>query len=169
MLQPDLPECCMILLISYGNDLRRDDGAGLVLADLIEQSWRIHQVAVKRLSVHQLLPELAEEIARPEVSAVVFVDARAVMAGEVNPRVRVESLSIDTQSPSLGHHLDPTTLLAYADWLYAGRPPAWLVTVPGADFGYGEGLSEMVQQALAAAQALPLELLAKLPILGLES
>ncbi|MBE7554513.1 MAG: hydrogenase maturation protease [Anaerolineales bacterium] len=159
----------MILLISYGNDLRRDDGAGLVLADLIEQSWRIHQVAVKRLSVHQLLPELAEEIARPEVFAVVFVDARAVEAGEIDPRVRIQPLSVASQSPSLGHHLDPATLLAYADWLYAGRPPAWLVTVPAADFGYGEGLSEMVQQALAAAQALPLELLAQLPILGLES
>jgi hydrogenase maturation protease len=159
----------MILLISYGNDLRRDDGAGFVLADLIEQSWRIHRVAVKRLSVHQLLPELAEEIARPEVSAVVFVDARAVMAGEVDPRVRMQPLRVDTQSPSLGHHLAPATLLTYADWLYGWRPPAWLVTVPAADFGYGEGLSEMVQQALAAAQALPLELLAQLPILGLES
>lgn len=169
MPQPDLAKSCMILLISYGNDLRRDDGAGLVLADIIEQSWRIHQVAVKHLSVHQLLPELAEEIARPEVSAVVFFDARAVEAGEVDPRVQVQHLSVDTQSPSLGHHLDPTTLLAYADRLYGWRPPARLVTVPGADFGYGEGLSEMVQQALAAAQALPFELLAELPILGLES
>ena len=159
----------MILLIGYGNDLRRDDGAGLVLAGIIEQSWRKLGVAVTRLSAHQLLPELAEEIARPEISAVVFVDARAVAAGEVDPRVRVQPISVDTQSPSLGHHLDPATLLAYADWLYAGQPPAWLVTVPAADFGYGEGLSEMVQQALAAAQALPLELLAQLPILGLES
>jgi hydrogenase maturation protease len=144
--------------------LRRDDGAGFVLADLIEQSWRIHRVAVKRLSVHQLLPELAEEIARPEVSAAVFVDARAVAAGEVDPRVQVQPLSVDAQSSGLGHHLDPTTLLAYADWLYGWRPPAWLVTVPAADFGYGEGLSEMVQQALAAAQALPFELLAQLKI-----
>jgi hydrogenase maturation protease len=156
----------MILLIGYGNDLRRDDGAGLVLAGIIEQSWHILGVAVKSLAVHQLLPELAEEIARPEISAVVFVDARAVAAGEINPQIQVQRLVFETQSPSLGHHLNPKTVLAYAGWLYGWQPPAWLVTVPAVDFGYGEGLSKMVQQALAAAQSLPLELLAQMQILS---
>lgn len=154
----------MILLIGYGNDLRRDDGVGLVLAGLIEQSWRALGVAVTRLSVHQLLPELAEEIAGPEISAVVFVDARAVTSEEVNPQVQVQSLAVETQSPSLGHHLNPASLLAYADLLYGRQPPAWLVTVPAADFGYGEGLSEVVQQVLGAAQSLPLELLAQIQL-----
>jgi hydrogenase maturation protease len=152
----------MILLIGYGNDSRRDDGAGLVLAGIIEQSWRTLGVAVTCLSVHQLLPELAEEIARPEVAAVVFVDARTVATGEIDPQIQIQSLVVETQSPSLGHHLDPTTLLTYAGRLYGWQPPAWLVTVPAADFGYGEGFSEMVQQVLAAAQALPLELLAQM-------
>lgn len=165
MLKLGWPKLCMILLIGYGNDLRRDDGAGLVLAGTIEKSWRISGVAVKHLSVHQLLPELAEEIARPEVSAVVFVDARVGAAGEINPQVQVQPLVVETQSPSLGHHLDPTTLLAYAGLLYGRQPPAWLVTVPAADFGYGEGLSETVQRTLAAAQDLPRELLTQMQAL----
>jgi hydrogenase maturation protease len=156
----------VILLIGYGNDLRRDDGAGLILAATIEQAWQVLGVAVKRLSVHQLLPELAEEIARPEVTAVVFVDAQVVAVGEVEPHVRMQPLTVEAQSPSLGHHLTPATLLLYADKLYGRRPPAWLVTVPAIDFGYGEGLSRMVQQALTAAQTLPVELLGLLPTLG---
>jgi hydrogenase maturation protease len=152
----------VILLIGYGNDLRRDDGAGLVLAESIEQVWRTQQVAVKRISVHQLTPELAEEIARPEVTGVIFVDTRAVAPGEATPGVQVQPLHVGPPSSSLGHHLDPATVLIYADRLYGRRPPTWLVTVPGKDFGYGEGLSQATQKALTAAQALPVELLARL-------
>lgn len=158
----------MILLIGYGNDLRRDDGAGLILAEILEQAWQSQRVAVKRLSVHQLMPELAAEIAQPEVTAAVFVDARVIAPEEVDPRVQMQPLRVETQSPSLGHHLDPTTLLIYAEWLYGWRPPAWLITVPAIDFGYGEGLSQSTQQALVAAQAVSVELLAQvqaLPVL----
>jgi hydrogenase maturation protease len=152
----------MILLIGYGNDLRRDDGAGLVLAEIIEQAWQTGQVAVKRLSVHQLTPELAEDIAGPEVSAVVFVDTRAAVAGETNLSVQIQPLQLGPQSPSLGHHLDPAALLLYAGRLYGRQPPTWLVTVPGTDFSHGEGLSRTTQQTLAKAQTLPVELLARL-------
>ncbi len=158
----------MILLIGYGNDLRRDDGAGLILAAILEQAWQSQRVAVKRLSVHQLMPELAAEIAQPEVTAAVFVDARVIAPEEVDPRVQMQPLRVETQSPSLGHHLDPATLLIYAEWLYGWRPPAWLITVPATDFGYGEGLSLATQQALAEAQAVSVELLAQvqaLPVL----
>jgi hydrogenase maturation protease len=158
----------VILLIGYGNDLRRDDGAGLILAEILEQAWQSQRVAVKRLSVHQLMPELAAEIAQPEVTAAVFVDARVIAPEEVDPRVQMQPLRVEAQSPSLGHHLDPATLLIYAEWLYGWRPPAWLVTVPATDFGYGEGLSQSTQQALAEAQAVSVELLAQvqaLPVL----
>lgn len=152
----------MILLIGYGNDLRRDDGAGLILAEMIERVWQAQVVTVKRLSVHQLTPELALEIARPEVTAVVFADARAVISNTSEPRIQTQALKIDLKSPPLGHHLDPTTLLIYVNWLYNCQPPAWLVTVPGIDFGYGQGLSQMTQKALAVAQPVAIELLAQL-------
>lgn len=154
----------MILLIGYGNDLRQDDGAGLILAERLEQAWRNQGVAVKLLPVHQLTPELAAEIAEPGISTVVFVDARVIAAGEVGPQVQMQSLNREPLSPSLGHHLDPATLLLYADRLYGRRPSAWLITVPAVDFGYTENLSQITQQALATAHTLPAELLARLQI-----
>lgn len=154
----------MILLIGYGNDLRQDDGAGLILAERLGQAWCNQGVAVKLLPVHQLTPELAAEIAEPDISTVVFVDARVIAPGEVDPQVQVQSLNREPLSPSLGHYLDPATLLLYADRLYGRRPSAWLVTVPAADFGYTEDLSRITQQALASAHALPAELLARLQI-----
>jgi hydrogenase maturation protease len=154
----------MILLIGYGNSLRRDDGAGLILAARLEHAWRSQGVAVKHLPVHQLIPELAAEMAKPEVEFVVFVDARAVAPSEVTPQVQVQPLKPELLSPSLGHHLNPATLLIYADQLFGRRPSAWLVTVPAVDFGYGESLSQITQQALASAQTLPVELLARLQL-----
>jgi hydrogenase maturation protease len=153
----------MILLIAYGNDLRRDDGAGFALAEMIEQAWRTRPVAVKQIAVHQLTPELAADIAGPDITGVIFLDARAVTPDEVNPAVQIQPLHYDSASPGLGHYLDPTALLLYAGRLYNRQPPAWLVTVPGTDFGYGEGLSPATQQALADARTLPDELLARLP------
>jgi len=152
----------MILLIGYGNNLRRDDGAGLILAERLEHAWRSQGVAVKHLPCHQLTPELTAEIAEPDVTAVVFVDARAIEASEVDPQVQVQPLRPELLSPSSGHHLKPATLLLYADRLYGRRPSAWLVTVPAADFDYGEDLSQITQQALASAQTLPAELFHKL-------
>jgi hydrogenase maturation protease len=152
----------MILLIGYGNALRGDDQAGLILAETIARAWQSDQVAVKQLSVHQLTPELALDIAQPEITAVVFVDAQAVTPGALSPRVQMQSLNVGAQSPSLGHHLYPASLLIYAHLLYDRCPPAWLVTVPAIDFSYGGGLSHLAQQALLSAQSLPLELLAHL-------
>ena len=58
-----------------------------------------------------------------------------------------------SMSPSLGHHFMPGVLLTYAKALYAvdPLPPAWLVTMPGVAFGYGERISEATQMALQQA------------------
>jgi hydrogenase maturation protease len=155
----------MILLIGYGNDLRRDDGAGLILAERLEQIWQSDRLEVKRLSVHQLTPELALEIARPEVTAVVFADARAAIASETQPELQAALIHPESSSPSLGHHLDPAALITYARLLYGQQPPAWVVTVPGVDFGYGEGLSEITEKSIAKGNALANELLEHLQVI----
>jgi Ni,Fe-hydrogenase maturation factor len=140
----------MILIIAYGNDLREDDGAGLLLAEQLEHAWRSRLVDMRRIAVHQLTPELAAEIAQPEVTAVVFVDTRGVPStsswerGQPRSQVKVERISAaGPSSPSLGHHLVPGTLLAYAQGLYGRQTPlpAWSVTVPGYRFGYDTRIS----------------------------
>jgi len=158
----------MILLIAYGNPLRRDDGAGLRLAERMADRWQAAGTRLRHLAVQQLTPELAAEIAEPDVRAVVFVDTRAV-AGAAAGRQHAASTVLvtplaapESASPSLGHHLGPAVLLAYAALLLDGRPapPAWLATTPGVDLGHGEGLSPLAHAAIEAAfdddsQALP--------------
>lgn len=138
----------MLLIIGYGNSLRRDDGAGLILAEMLERACRTRQIEVERIVAHQLTPELSLEVARPAVTTVVFVDTREVASDETNAQVQLEPVESETPSPSVGHHLNPVSLLVYARLLYSQHPPAWELTVPGLDFGHGEGLSPTTQRAL---------------------
>lgn len=140
----------MILLLAYGNSLRMDDGAGLRLAEQMAAHWRAVGTPVRHVPGHQLVPELAVQIAEPDVQAVVFVDTRAEPAGGV----AVAALQpAGAASPSVGHHTQPEVLLAYATlWLEERQAPhAWLVTTPGLDFGHGEGLSPTASAAIHEA------------------
>ena len=142
----------MMLIIAYGNSLRRDDGAGLRLGEMLESLWREQKRAVRRISVHQLTPELALAVARDDVSAVVFTDARVVSGDDErgSHRILVRPFPAKTHSCILGHHLDPAAVMAYARLLYAKTPPAWIATVPGVDFDHGEGLSPTAEAALSS-------------------
>lgn len=140
----------MILIIAYGNPLREDDGAGLALAERLETVLRHHAVAVQRMETHQLLPELASEIAAAQPQAVVFVDTR--VATSPVESVTVEKLQAGSaSSPALGHHLDPQAVLTYAAALFGEPPSSWLVTVPGWQFDFGETLSTRSQEAISLA------------------
>jgi len=133
----------MFLLIGYGNSLRRDDGAGPLLAQMIASRWGKDDLRL--VTVHQLAPELARDLADPGVAAVVFMDAAvAESTGDGDGQLRRIGPFSEGGTPSppvLGHHFPPEELLAYADALYGSRVPAWMVTVPGVDFGFGDGLS----------------------------
>jgi hydrogenase maturation protease len=122
----------MDLVIGYGNELRRDDGAGPRVARAVA-AWGAPDVLA--LARHQLTPELAEALAGADV--VFFVDA----AAGADTGVRVRPVRPDARQPALGHTSSPAELLALALALYGGRPRAWLVTVPAPDLGFGEGLS----------------------------
>ncbi len=136
------------LVIGYGNELRRDDGAGpRVCRELEARCTSGVQVRI----VHQLTPELAEPLAGARLA--VFVDAAAGQE-TVNCRPVIEAQG----ASALGHTGDPAWLLALAQALFGRRPPAWLVTVPAADFAFGTGLSpaaeRYVPDALAAVERL---------------
>lgn len=140
----------MILIIAYGNSLRRDDGAGLLLAEELEGTFQKQGRGVQRIEVHQLAPELALNVACDDVDAVVFVDTRIVSPGSETYELEVQSVSDHVSPPTVGHHLSPATVMAYARLLYGRSPRGWLLTVPGVDFDHGEGLSEVSQKAIAS-------------------
>ena len=144
----------MILIIAYGNSLRRDDGAGLILAQYLEEALRDRKLDVQRIAVHQLTPDLALSVAADAVAAVVFVDTRVATAGDVRLDLRVQPLGAEECAQSLGHHVGPAVVLTYARLLYDKSPPAWLLTAPGVDFDHGEGLSEEARRALDTLPAI---------------
>jgi hydrogenase maturation protease len=141
----------MILIIACGNELREDDGAGLLLAERLEQAWLASGLAVRRIAVQQLVPELAAEIASANVDAVVFVDTRVAGGSLGDGAVTCVKVGCaGAAHTSVGHHADPAILLAYAGLLMPTDkpPPAWLVTVPGVAFGHGQGLSASARAAI---------------------
>jgi hydrogenase maturation protease len=136
-----------ILVIGYGNTLRRDDGAGYLAAEAVA-TWGRPGVAVR--AIHQLVPELAEALA--DVDRVVFIDARPAREGDAAEVRPVEPRPPDAASRSaLGHFGDPSLLLALASELYGRCPMGWVVTIPAVDFDLGEGLSPTARRGVADA------------------
>lgn len=129
----------MNLIIGYGNTLRGDDGVGAVIALQLAQAFPEWAV----LMPHQLLPELAETLSHADQA--VFIDAS--VQGQ-SGQVACHALEPLDDGSLFTHHVSPEALLAGAEALYAHCPQAWLVTVSGANFDYGEGLSAAVSQAV---------------------
>lgn len=115
------------LIIGYGNPLRGDDAAGLLVAESLRE-MDIPDIEV--IAVHQLAPELAEPVSR--AGLVIFVDAcmgpEDGGLSERPVRSEVEGLGAFT------HHSTPEGLLAAAQSLYGRAPEAVLISIPGSDF-----------------------------------
>jgi len=141
------------LVIGYGNPLRGDDAAGPLLAERVA-AWQLPGVTV--LAVQQLTPELAAELA--ECDRAVFLDAR-----QGGGEIRLRALAPADTRGGLEHASDPAQLLALARDVFGARPGAWLLTMPGVEFGFGTGLSEPTTRAVAAATGLLARLLGAEP------
>ena len=135
----------MSLVIGYGNSLRSDDGAGIAVAEAIAQ-WPGNEF--RTIACHQLLPELAAELATEKI--VIFVDAYPAHDRE---DVGVELRRLAPETAMLHpHSLNPSTLLGLCQQLYGSCPQAYWLLIPGHDWHFSEQLSEAtladVQQAL---------------------
>jgi hydrogenase maturation protease len=161
-------DTAQIVVIGYGNTLLRDDGAGIALAEKLVDYWLARGLSARLLTGTQLLPEMAAEIAADGVEAVVFIDSLTAMGGGQTtapnscPSIQIAEVEMDSTSPSMGHHLGPSTLLIYAATLYGCRPPAWLVTIPCVDFDHGQGFSPEVMNWLTAVPTVATRLLAEI-------
>ncbi len=152
------------LVIGYGNTLRSDDGAGPFVARALEA--RV-PAGTRILDAHQLTPEMAIDIS--VATRVVFVDAIDVARGlarrESAPQEsgsRVSRLEPEPGADPLNPHAsDPGSLLWLAKTLFGGAPEAWLVAIPGTEFGFGETLSPGTARASADAIAQVEALLAR--------
>ncbi len=145
-----MPDTPCLLVIGYGNSLRRDDGAGLLLAEMLHDTWQAQGRPVRLMLAHQLGPEMAVDIAAPDVVAVLFIDA-AVQSPDSTPQAELTALEAAPATANLTHHLSPATLLLYAARLFDHHPRGWLLRIGGQDFGHGESLSPAVAAAVAEA------------------
>lgn len=133
------------LVIGYGNPLRGDDGVGWRAAELILAAGWPH-TAVRQL--HQLLPEVAQWLS--EVNVAVLIDTAvspAHPAGSIACR-EIEPEPGPMDPAAFTHHLTPERVLGMAHALYGRAPRTFLLTVVGGEFGYVEGFSTAVGQAL---------------------
>lgn len=145
------------LIIAYGNPDRQDDGAGWYVLQKIAHLRNIPVTSYNddfyELLGHnpdvfftlQLTPELSDLV--NAYDEVCFIDASV---GSNNTQLDVRSLQAAHHLSPLSHHLSPETLLDITKSTYTKYPSAYLLTIPGKDFGFSDQLSS---QALLAAEA----------------
>ena len=133
-----------ILIVGYGNTLRRDDGLGRRAAERVADDPRLRGARV--LWQHQLTPELAVDFSN--ASLVVLIDvSEADEAGAITVR-RVDPTS--AAGSAWTHHLEPPALVAMARDLWNASPAVFVVSVGAASLEVGDGLSSVVERALPA-------------------
>lgn len=141
-----------LLIIGYGNTLRRDDGVGVMVAEAVAE---LDLPGVQTITRHQLVPELAEPVS--QARAVVFVDADVKTKGEA-------ILSLIKPTPNaqiLAHAVDPRSLLTLSKQMYGRSPKAWTLSIPVEDMGFGDGLSPLAEAGRSMAVKLILNLAQK--------
>ena len=135
------------LVVAVGNTLRGDDGVAHRVADLLGAH---PGVEVRR--VHQLTPELAEEMAR--ATTVVFVDADVQASAAC-----LERLTATPQSAPITHTMTPNAVVMLATRLYGFQGEAYLCHVPAQDFTAGGPLTPVAEVGARAATKKILDLL----------
>jgi hydrogenase maturation protease len=150
------------LIIGYGNPLRGDDGVGWHVSK--ELAAHLQDSNIEILPSHQLAPELAEKISRSRL--VLFIDATC----EGSPgEWTCNEIRPDCEAAVFSHVASPSGLLQLARSLYGDVPPAWLFTVCGNSFGFGEDLSPAVRECLPELVTEIVELVTAVSLAGRSS
>jgi hydrogenase maturation protease len=137
----------MTLLFAIGNPQRGDDSVASEVCALVGQGdWKV-------IETMELMPEMADDVAGAE--RLVFIDAD-YRGGEPS----ISPLSPVACHPGpMTHSLRPSDLVAVARRLYGFKGPAWLLRVPGTDFGLGCPLSKTARTNARLAALLLSDLL----------
>jgi hydrogenase maturation protease len=130
-----------VLVLAVGNPLRSDDGLAWRAAGELRRSTP--PAEIKIVKVHQLTPELAEDVSR--AALVIFVDAAAT--GEPGT-LNCERVVASVEESASSHSFTPAALLQLSAALYGTSPVAFLVSVTGKSFEHGDSLSPEIEQAL---------------------
>ena len=130
------------LIIGYGNTLRSDDGAGQIVANHMA-TWNLPNV--RSLAVHQLTPELAEDIANADI--VIFVDV-VVSSKQNSEKIEIIILEDDDKYLNFGHTENPRSLLYLSKIIYNKIPKAYWILIPAINFEFGEKISDITKKGI---------------------
>lgn len=144
------------LVIACGNPMRGDDGVGPIVAEQVEASLPEHLREHNRFIItHQLLPELALELAQARCA--VLIDAR-VSDGEPAGVAKVQPVKPENcascgnhscgAESGLTHHWTLPRLLAMAEMLFGHAPEAYTVSVSAETFDDADTLSPTIRAAV---------------------
>ena len=132
-----------ILVVGYGNTLRRDDGLGQVAVQRIESL--VQDDEVKVMVVHQMGIELAEDLR--DADLVILIDAHV---GDAPGTLKETEVVPDNASlESFSHHLNPGVLMGCVEALYGTHPETVIYSIAADSFDFGEGLSPSVEATLS--------------------
>ena len=132
-----------IVVAGFGNPLRRDDGAGWLVAACTAQRWGDRVVV---LMGQQPLPEWAEVFSEADLAYIVD----AAVDGSKRMSLRRISAVGDTATPG-GHQFCAEDLLTLTRAVYSRTPEAYLLVLPADDVGFGQELSPRTARAVAVA------------------
>ncbi len=146
------------LIVGFGNAFRRDDGVARVVINCLRK--QLGRAALLPLDdgfddlghpidtvvMHQIVPELAEVLADYDVT--IFVDAHVATLPDP---IHKEKLEVGFRTPFVSHQFHPSTVLALAKQMHGQAPEAWLFSLLGHDFDFGEGLSEETAELVPEA------------------
>ncbi|HNY41559.1 MAG TPA: hypothetical protein PKJ41_14255 [Bryobacteraceae bacterium] len=141
----------MTLIIAVGNPERGDDGAAAELCRVIGRgAWSVTETM-------ELTPEMAETVSRANRVIIADADYRG---GQPS----LEAVPGVASCPALlTHSLRPGDLIAVARRLFGFNGEAWLLRIPGVDFGLGRPLSTTARTNIATAALLLGDLLSPDP------
>jgi hydrogenase maturation protease len=125
-----------VLIICWGNPLRSDDGLGWRAAEQLARRFRVPWVEV--VTLFQLTPELTEALHKAQ--CVFFIDAR----GDGQAGALTFSPVLPSGEPSSSHHLSPAALVELTRRTYGSAPRAYIASICGECFDFGEHLSATV-------------------------
>ncbi|MGQ9609301.1 MAG: hydrogenase maturation protease [bacterium] len=132
-----------ILLIGYGNVLRSDDGVGWFVADKLDK--KLHN-KIDIIKADQITVEMTEDI--KDRKFVIFVDAHV---SEKEDWLRKEEVLPDFKFGMTAHIFTPGALLALCERIYNKYPKAYIFSIKGINYDFGENLSEQTKKAAEIA------------------
>lgn len=137
-----------IVIIGYGNPSRGDDALGPLLIERLEQS----QQKSGSSSTYELITDFQLQIEHVTDlqgrDLLLFVDASLSAA----PPFEFSPLKPHRDHSYSSHSLTPATLLAVFEAVYKEHPPpAYILSIPGAEFELGRPLGQQAEDYLNQA------------------